>query len=273
MAETMPPEGSVQPVSPVSRTLNPLRTGFHDLDNLLALLDPTPGLLVLAGRPCIGKTTLAHNIARDLALGRSQGVIIFSMEMGRKEVLARLLAIETRIDTQRILTRLFFPEEHEELVRALAVLDQAPLTIDDRAQVTVAEIARVLEDLARTAEAPALAIVDYAQLLAREGRDGLPDEEGQLRRLRALAHDLSIPVLLLAQLPLTASGQSDHTTRLALAGRYQGDAVLLLRMNEPHDYPRTGRAMADVTVAVGVRPVGSCRLRYEGSCGRFSDVA
>ncbi len=182
--------------------LRGVSTGFPGLDNYLSGLQKSD-LIILAARPSLGKTALALNIAKHVALKDKKTVGVFSLEMSREQVVDRLLASEAMVDLWRLRTGHLEEEQGDfaELGKAMGRLSEAPLFIDDSASPTPMEIRAKARRLHARHEL-GLVVIDYLQLVRGHGRtESRVQEVSEISRsLKALAKELNVPVLALSQL-------------------------------------------------------------------------
>ena len=186
-------------------------TGFVDLDHITSGLQ-AGDLVIVAGRPSMGKTAFAVNIAEDVALSSKQPVAIFSMEMGAAQLVMRMISSVGRVD-QSILKNGKLQDEHwDRLNEAVARLADAPIFIDETAGLTALEIRARSRRLARRFNGKlGLIVIDYLQLMAGSGRtDNRAAELGEISRsLKSLAKELQVPVIALSQLSRTVEHRTD----------------------------------------------------------------
>src|SRR2546427_1488557 len=184
-----------------------ISTGYAQLDNFTSGLQPSE-LIILAARPSMGKTSLALNIAENVALHRGEPVAIFSLEMSKESLLQRLLSSQARVDSHKFRTGHLGREDWRRMTEGLARLSEglarlseAPLWIDDSGSATVVEMGAKARRLKRDRKL-SMVIVDYLQLIAARGRFGNRNEEVSsiTRGLKGLAKELQVPVLVLSQL-------------------------------------------------------------------------
>ncbi|MEN9201716.1 MAG: replicative DNA helicase [Thermostichus sp. DG_1_6_bins_120] len=206
-------------------------TKFIDLDNLTQGLQRSD-LLILAGRPSMGKTSLALNIAQNVAAYSRQPVAIFSLEMSREQLVQRLLASEARIDSSRLRSGRISENEWQRLGQAIGFLSQLPLFIDDTPNCTVTEIrskARRLQ--AEQGGSLGMVLIDYLQLMQGSTADNRVQELSRITRgLKALAKELMVPVVVLSQLSRAVESRSDKRPQLAdlrESGCLAGDTQVL----------------------------------------------
>ena len=200
--------------------LRGLTTGYHDLDNILAGLQKSD-LVVLAARPSVGKTSLALDIARNVAIKAKVPVGIFSLEMSKEQLVDRLLCSEAGVDLWKMRTgKLSDRDEDDDFPRighAMGVLSEAPIFIDDSATSNIMEIRTKARRL-QIENGLGLLIIDYLQLM--ESRSQRTDNRVQeiaeiTRSLKGIARELNIPVLALSQLSRAVEARSPAIPKLA----------------------------------------------------------
>ncbi len=216
--------------------LRGLTTGYHDLDNILAGLQKSD-LIVLAARPSVGKTSLALDIARNVATKAKVPVGIFSLEMSKEQLVDRLLCSEAGVDLWKMRTgRLSDRDEDDDFPRighAMGVLSEAPIFIDDSATSNIMEIRTKARRL-QIEQGLGLLIIDYLQLM--ESRSQKTDNRVQeiaeiTRSLKGIARELNIPVLALSQLSRAVEARSPAIPKLAdlrESGSIEQDADVVL---------------------------------------------
>ncbi|MFQ5816978.1 MAG: replicative DNA helicase [Terriglobia bacterium] len=260
-----------------------LATGFTDFDNLTSGLQPAE-LIVLAGRPSMGKTALALNIAEDVAVRQGKPVGLFSVEMAKESLLLRLLCSEARVNAHKLRTGYLGKEEWGKMTVALGRLAEAPIFIDDSPTLTVLEMRSKARRL-KVEHDLGLIIVDYLQLLATSGRFESRRQEidNITRGLKALAKEMYLPVIAISQLsraPETRGG--DHRPQLSdlrESGSIEQDADLVAFIFRPEMYrdpetvPEEERGRAELIVAKQRNgPVGKVRLAFLREYTRFENL-
>jgi len=210
-----------------------IRTGFADLDTLTTGLQPSD-LIILAARPSIGKTSLALNMAEHAAVKEGKTVGIFSLEMSKEQLVLRLLSSVASIDSQRLRTGFLEEMDFTRLAPAMNALAQAPIFIDDTPNITTTE----LRTKARRLQAESgldLVIVDYLQLMqattSSKDANRVQEVSEISRGLKALARELSVPVIALSQLSRQAEMRESREPRLSdlrESGSIEQDADLVL---------------------------------------------
>ncbi|OGM70545.1 replicative DNA helicase [Candidatus Woesebacteria bacterium RIFCSPLOWO2_01_FULL_44_14] len=194
--------------------LRGVTTGYTDLDNMLAGLQPS-NLIILAARPGVGKTTLALNIAQNLAVGEKQSVGIFSLEMSKEELVDRLLTAQADIDAWKLKTGKLSEEDFTKLSNAMGELAEAPLYIDDTPALSILEMRTKARRL-QVEHGVDLLIVDYLQLARSRNLENRVQEVSEISQgLKNLARELKIPILALSQLSRAVEQRGTKRPQLA----------------------------------------------------------
>ena len=208
-------------------------TGFRDLDYLLAGLQKSD-LIVLAARPSLGKTSLALDIARHVAIEKNIPVGIFSLEMSSEQLIDRLLAAESHVDLWKLRTGRLSPESEDftNIRDAMERLSMAPLYIDDEASINILQMRAKARRL-QAEKGLGLLIVDYLQLMVpRMHTDNMVQQITEISRsLKALARELNVPVLAISQLSRAVEGRPDKKpilSDLRDSGSIEQDADVVL---------------------------------------------
>ncbi len=194
--------------------LRGIPTGFVDLDKKLGGLQKSD-LVILAARPSMGKTSLALDILRYVAVHTKTPVGIFSLEMGKDQLVDRLLASESDVDLWKIRTGQLTDEDFSKLGDAMGLLSEAPIFIDDTAGGNIMEIRTKARRL-QMENKLGLIIVDYLQLMAGRSQENRVQEVSEISRsLKILARELNVPVLALSQLSRGVENRPDKVPQLA----------------------------------------------------------
>ena len=224
-----------------------LSSGFYDLDDLTSGFQPGE-MIILAARPSMGKTALALNLAEQIAFAGSpshpQGprtpTAFFSLEMGRDSVTQRLLSAHSGVDSQKIRTNRLSKDDFNRLFTSCSSLSQTPIHIDDTPGLTVMQLRTKARRLASRQNIRCI-VIDYLQLMSNPtaaSRDGRQQEVSSISRgIKALARELSVPVICLAQLNRATEQRTGHRPRMAdlrESGSIEQDAdvVMLLHREE-----------------------------------------
>ncbi|TAK89790.1 replicative DNA helicase [Patescibacteria group bacterium] len=224
-------------------SLRGVPTGFKAMDNLLAGLQKSD-LVILAARPSMGKTTLALNIAHHVATKEGIPVGVFSLEMGKEQLIDRLLAAESGIDSWKLRNGRLEDSDFPKINDAMAVLSEAPIYIDDSATTNILEMRTKARRL-QTEHDLGLIVIDYLQLIS--GRkigsgDNRTQEVSEISRgLKALARELNVPVLALSQLSRSVESRTPPVPQLSdlrESGSIEQDADVVMFIYREEYYKR-----------------------------------
>lgn len=254
-------------------------TGFVDLDKMTAGLQPSD-LIIVAGRPSMGKTALCLNLARYAAVEAQVPVAVFSLEMAREQVAFRLLGTEARIEFGKLRSGALSREEWPRLTRAAGTLARAPIFVDDTPALPVAELRAKARRL-KIEQRLGLIIVDYLQLL--RGRPNTERREQEIsdisRTLKALAKELSVPVVALSQLNRQVESRGDRRPQLSdlrESGAIEQDADVILFVYRDEVYHPDTEEKGIAEIIVGKQrngPTGFARLAFLGQFTAFENLA
>lgn len=258
-----------------------ISTGFNQLDNILAGFQSSD-LILLAGRPSTGKSALALNFASHIATTEKMPVGIFSLEMSRDQVVDRLIAAEAGIDLWRLRTgRLSSGEESDDFQRireALSSLSKAPIYIDDAATANVLQM-RAMARRLKARQGLGLLIIDYLQLIEPRIRaDSMVRQVTEISRsLKALARELSIPVLALSQLSRAVERRTPPRPILAdlrESGALEQDSdVVMFIFREREKESNRYKNETELIIAKHRNgPVGVARLYFDERRVSFRDM-
>jgi replicative DNA helicase len=229
-------------------------TGFRDLDELTNGLHAGQ-LIVVAGRPGLGKSTLGMDFLRSASISHNQASVLFSLEMGKSEITMRLLSAEARIPLTRIRTGTLTDDDWNKLARRMGEVAQAPMFIDDSPNMTMMEIRAKARRLKQRHDLR-LIVVDYLQLMTSPKRvENRQQEVAEMSRsLKLLAKELDVPVVAVSQLNRGAEQRSDKKPQLSdlrESGAIEQDADMVILLHREDAYeresPRAGEA--DLIVA------------------------
>ncbi len=252
-------------------------TGFNEFDKLTAGLQ-TGELIVIAGRPSMGKTTLAINIAENAAIGARVPTAIFSMEMPSQQLAFRMISSLGRVDQTHLRTGKFPDEDWSRINTAVQLMSDAPMFIDDSASLSPTEIRARARRLKRE-HGLGLIVVDYLQLMQVHGStENRATEISEIcRSLKALAKELELPVIALSQLNRSVEQRTDKRpvmSDLRESGAIEQDADLIVFIYREEVYnqetPRKG--VADISIAKQRNgPIGDFPLTFVGRFTKFEN--
>lgn len=256
-----------------------IATGFRELDIRTAGLQPSD-LIVVAGRPSMGKSALAACIAEHAAVVEKQPVAFFSLEMSKEQLVQRTLCSHARVDAHKVRTGFLSQADWPRLVSAAGKLSEAPMYIDDSPGITVLELRTKARRLKAQFDIK-LIVLDYLQLMQGPAKaDNRQQEISEISRsLKALARELSVPIIAISQLSRAVEQRSDHRPQLSdlrESGAIEQDAdlVLLLLREEYYNPTDENKGVAEVIVAKQRNgPVGSLKLAFIGEYIRFENLA
>jgi len=256
-------------------------TGFDKLDELTSGLQNAE-LVIVAGRPSMGKTALALNIAQHASIEAGIPVAIFSLEMAKEQLALRMLASEARVDSQRIRKGFLGESDWPKLTTAAGRLSDAPIFIDDTAAISVLEMKAKSRRL-KAEMGLGLVILDYLQLMRGGGYSDTREQEISeiSRSLKALSKELSVPVMALSQLNRKVEDRTNKRPQMAdlrESGAIEQDADVIFFLyrdevyNRSEDNPEKGTA----EVIIGKQrngPVGTVKLTFQEKYTRFDKMA
>ncbi len=256
-------------------------TGFDKIDDLTSGLQNSD-LIIIAGRPSMGKTAFALNIAQYAALEMGVPVAIFSLEMAKEQLATRMLASEARVDSQRLRKGFLGETDWPKLTTAAGRLSEAPVYIDDTPAITVIE----MKAKSRRLKAEAglgLIILDYLQLM-RGGafKDSREQEISEISRsLKALAKELSVPVIALSQLNRKVEDRTSRRPQMAdlrESGAIEQDADLIAFIYRDEVYNRSDdnpdKGIAEIIIGKQRNgPTGTVKLAFHEKYTRFENLA
>ena len=256
-----------------------LSTGLHDLDHKINGLNKSD-LLLIAARPGMGKTSLALNIALDVAKKSAKTVAFFSLEMSREQLAMRLLSNESFVDNQKLLTGRLTEEDWTKIGIASSALSQTDIRVDDNPSISVAEMnakCRRLDNLG-------LVLIDYLQLMTPAGNGQTSNNANRVqvvsdisRALKIMAKELNVPVICLSQLSRANESRTDKRPMLSdlrESGAIEQDAdeVLFIYRDDYYHPDTPEKNVAEIIVAKNRHgETGTVKLQWLPQFTTFSD--
>lgn len=257
-------------------------TGFTDLDRMTSGLHGGD-LIIVAGRPSMGKTAFSINMAENVALDTGLPVAVFSMEMGATQLATRMIGSVGRLDQHRMRTGRLEDEDWEKLTTALGKLNEAPIFIDEGAGLSSFDVRARARRLHRQTGKLGLIVVDYLQLMAAPAGTRSENRATEIseisRSLKALAKELDVPVVALSQLNRGLEQRPDKRpvmSDLRESGAIEQDADLILFIYRDEVYNPDSEDKGTAEIIVGKQrngPIGRVRLTFIGQHTRFEDFA
>ncbi len=254
-------------------------TGYHDLDERLAGLQPS-NLVIVGARPAAGKTSFALGLAAHAAIEANTGILFFSLEMSHLELTQRLLCSEAHVDATRMRNGRLLDSDWPKISNAIGRLGEAPIFIDDNPNLTVMDIRAKARRL-KSREGLGLVVVDYLQLMSgRMSAENRQVEVSEISRgLKILARELEIPVVALSQLSRNLEQRQDKRPVLAdlrESGSLEQDAdvVMFIYRDELYNPESPDRGTAEVIVSKHRNgPTGTTHLAFVDHYTRFANMA
>lgn len=257
-------------------------TGFSDLDEMTSGLQGGD-LIIVAGRPSMGKTAFSINIAENVALDTKLPVAIFSMEMGATQLATRMIGSVGRLDQHRMRNGRLEDEDWEKLTTALGKLNEAPIFIDEGAGLTSFDVRARARRLHRQCGKLGLIVIDYIQLMSgaagRQSENRATEISEISRSLKSLAKELDCPVIALSQLNRSLENRPDKRpvmSDLRESGAIEQDAdvILFIYRDEVYNPDSTDKGTAEIIVGKQRNgPIGRVRLTFLGQHTRFENFA
>ncbi len=252
-------------------------TGFDDLDLKTAGLQKSD-LVIVAGRPSMGKTALAINVAEHAAIKEKKSVAVFSMEMPGEQLAMRMMSSLGRIDQHKVRTGKLEDEDWPRLTSAVGILQETRMFIDDTPALTPAELRARCRRIARE-HGLDLIVIDYLQLMQVAGTsENRATEISEISRsLKAMAKELNVPVIALSQLNRSLEQRTDKRpvmSDLRESGAIEQDAdvILFIYRDEVYDEESPDKGIAEVIIGKQRNgPIGKVKLAFRGQFTRFEN--
>ncbi|MEW6676414.1 MAG: replicative DNA helicase [Pseudomonadota bacterium] len=258
-------------------------TGFADLDTKTSGLQPGD-LIIVAGRPSMGKTAFSLNIAENVALDTPHSVAVFSMEMGAAQLVMRMLGSVGRLDQHKLRTGRISEDDWPRLTHALGRLNETPMYIDESPGLTAMEVRARARRLARQCKDDkplGLIVIDYLQLMSGtgSGENRATEISDISRSLKGLAKELHVPVIALSQLNRSLEQRPNKRpvmSDLRESGAIEQDADVILFIYRDEVYNPDSQDKGTAEIIIGKQrngPIGTVRLTFLGEFTRFENFA
>ena len=260
--------------------LRGIRTGYRDLDNMTAGLQRSD-LIILAARPAMGKTTLVTNLAYNVATIAKQPVVFFSLEMSKEQLVDRMLADASGVDSWNIRTGNLSDEDFAKLSEAMGEMAEAPIYIDDTPGLSVLELRTKARRIAHD-QPLGLIVIDYLQLMQSNGNHNgnRVQEVSEISRgLKLVARELNVPVIALSQLSRSVESRTPPIPMLSdlrESGSIEQDADMVSFIYRPAYYEPDNPEVANITKLIIAKhrhgPVGEIGLYFHPERLRFMSL-
>ena len=269
----------IESASKSKGTVTGIPTGFLDLDRRTAGLQPSD-LILIAARPSMGKTAFVLNIAQHVAFKQNMAVAIFSLEMSKEQLVNRMFSLESKVDAQRLRTGQLSEADWEQLIESAGTIAQSHLIIDDTPGISIAEMRSKCRKFKMDHDLK-LIIIDYLQLMSGSGRSESRQQEISeiSRSLKALARELSVPVIALSQLSRAVEQRPDHRpmmSDLRESGAIEQDAdvVMFIYRDDYYNKGSEKKGVAEIIVAKQRNgPIGTDELVWLPEYTQFANKA
>ncbi|MEK6664597.1 MAG: replicative DNA helicase [Pseudomonadota bacterium] len=255
-------------------------TGFVDLDRMTSGLQPGE-LVIVAGRPSMGKTAFSLNIAENVALDSGLPVAVFSMEMAGTQLVMRMMGSVGKLDQHKVRTGRLQDDDWQRLTYAVGKLNDAPIYIDESAALTALDLRARARRLHRQCGKLGLIVIDYLQLMSgsSQGENRATEISEISRGLKALAKELDVPVVALSQLNRSLEQRPNKRpvmSDLRESGAIEQDAdvILFIYRDEVYNPETPEKGISEIIIGKQRNgPIGTIRLAFQGEFTRFENLA
>ena len=259
-----------------------LTSGFYDLDSLTYGFQKSD-LIIIAGRPSMGKTALSLNMALNILKTSKLPILFFSLEMSKEQIMYRLLSIETNIDQSKLRNGKLYQDDWIKITKIMKIMSKLPIFIDDTPNLSIQDIRSKLKTIIFEQNKIGLIIVDYLQLMknSQSKTENRVQELSQITRdLKAIAREFDIPIIALSQLSRNVENRIDKKpilSDLRESGSIEQDAdlVLMLYRKNYYNFNQSANETQSLTELIIAKqrngPVGSLKLKFDERRTKFSN--
>lgn len=262
-------------------TVTGVPTGFIDLDYKTSGLQPSDFILI-AARPSMGKTAFVLNLVDHIAVKKGLPCMVFSLEMSKEQLVNRMLAMESNVDSQKLRTGTLTDTDWDAVVEGIGVIGNSKLIIDDTPGISIMELRSKCRKM-KLEYGLNVVIIDYLQLMSGSGKGGGDNRQQEIseisRSLKALARELSAPVIALSQLSRACETRPDHRPMLSdlrESGAIEQDAdvVMFLYRDDYYNKDTELKNIAEVIIAKQRNgPIGTINLVWRPEFTKFANMA
>ena len=271
---------TIEKASQTKGTVTGIPTGFVDLDYKTSGLQPSDFILV-AARPSMGKTAFVLNIAQHVAFKQNLPVAIFSLEMSKEQLINRMFSLESSVDAQKLRTGQLNDQEWERLIESAGVIGKSKLMIDDTPGISIAELRSKCRRM-KQENGLSMIIIDYLQLMSGSGGRSSDSRQQEIsdisRSLKAVARELSVPVLALSQLSRAVEQRPDHRPMLSdlrESGAIEQDAdvVMFIYRDDYYNHDSPDKGISEIIIAKQRNgPIGTVQLAWLPEYTKFANL-
>ena len=260
-------------------TVTGLPTGFIDLDYRMSGLQPSD-LILIAARPSMGKTAFVLNITDYIAVRRQKTCLIFSLEMSKEQLVNRMLSMESNVDSQKLRTGTLTDADWDAVVEGIGTIGSSKLVIDDTPGISIMELRSKCRKV-KLEHGLDLVMIDYLQLMSGSGKNGdnRQQEISEISRsLKAIARELSVPVIALSQLSRACETRTDHRPMLSdlrESGAIEQDAdvVMFIYRDDYYNKDSENKGIAEIIIAKQRNgPIGTVNLVWLPDYTKFANA-
>lgn len=262
-------------------TVTGIPTGFIDLDYKTSGLQPSDFILI-AARPSMGKTAFVLNLVDHIAVKKGLPCMVFSLEMSKEQLVNRMLAMESNVDSQKLRTGTLSDSDWDAVVEGIGVIGNSKLIIDDTPGISIMELRSKCRKM-KLEYGLSVVIIDYLQLMSGSGKGGGDNRQQEIseisRSLKALARELNAPVIALSQLSRACETRQDHRPMLSdlrESGAIEQDAdvVMFLYRDDYYNKDTDMPNIAEVIIAKQRNgPIGTINLVWRPEFTKFANMA
>ena len=259
---------NIEKASKLKGSVTGIPTGFMDLDYKTSGMHPSD-LVLIAARPSMGKTAFVLNIAQYMAFRKDVTVAIFSLEMSKEQLINRMFSLESSVDAQKLRTGQLNDQEWERLIESAGVIGKSKLMIDDTPGISIAELRSKCRRM-KQENGLSMIIIDYLQLMSGSGGRSSDSRQQEIsdisRSLKAVARELSVPVLALSQLSRAVEQRPDHRPMLSdlrESGAIEQDAdvVMFIYRDDYYNHDSPDKGISEIIIAKQRNgPIGTVEL-------------
>ena len=270
----------IEKASKLHGTVTGIATGFIDLDYRTAGMQPSD-LVLIAARPSMGKTAFVLNIAQHVAFKQNLPVAIFSLEMSKEQLINRMFSLESSVDAQKLRTGQLNDQEWERLIESAGVIGKSKLMIDDTPGISIAELRSKCRRM-KQENGLSMIIIDYLQLMSGSGGRSSDSRQQEIsdisRSLKAVARELSVPVLALSQLSRAVEQRPDHRPMLSdlrESGAIEQDAdvVMFIYRDDYYNHDSSDKGISEIIIAKQRNgPIGTVQLAWLPEYTKFANL-